>query len=166
MTSVQRMVLAVAVAAPAYVKPVFPPFVMCTTRCAVSPGTRLVILTRSPAFGLSFEMTRAAVAKVLPGFVVVAVNVAVVKAAAQAYGWDTRSSPKSTGAGAILTGRGIAYAFRNQTVVAEIAEVEVNRTTGHVWVKRLVCAYDVGLVINPEGLRHTIEGGMPGAWNE
>jgi len=45
-------------------------------------------------------------------------------------------------------------------VVAEIAEVEVNRRTGHVWVKRLVCAHDCGLVINPEGLRRTAEGGM------
>ena len=50
--------------------------------------------------------------------------------------------------------------FRSQTVVAEIAEVEVNRKTGHVWVKRLVCAHDCGLVINPEALRRTIECGM------
>ena len=87
-------------------------------------------------------------------------SIAVVKAAAEAYGWDTRPSPKPLGTGTILTGRGIAYAFRNQTVVAQIAEVEVNRRTGHVWVKRLVCAHDCGLVINPEGLRRTIEGGM------
>jgi nicotinate dehydrogenase subunit B len=87
-------------------------------------------------------------------------SIAVVTAAAKAYGWDARVSPKSIGAGNILTGRGIAYAFRNQTVVAEIAEVEVNRTTGHVWVKRLVCAHDCGLVVNPEALRRTIECGM------
>jgi nicotinate dehydrogenase subunit B len=87
-------------------------------------------------------------------------SIAVIKAAADAYGWDTRPSPRSAGTGTILTGRGIAYAFRSQTVVAEIAEVEVNRRTGHVWVKRLVCAHDCGLVINPEALRHTIEGGM------
>ena len=36
----------------------------------------------------------------------------------------------------------------------------MNRDTGHVWVKRLVCAHDCGLIINPEGLRGTIEGGM------
>ena len=54
----------------------------------------------------------------------------------------------------------MAYSFRNQTVVAEIAEVEVNRENGHVWVKRLVCAHDCGLVINPQALRGTIEGGM------
>jgi CO/xanthine dehydrogenase Mo-binding subunit len=87
-------------------------------------------------------------------------SIAVVKAAAQAFGWDTRPSPRPLGTADILTGRGLAYSFRNQTVVAEIAEVEVNRRTGHVWVKRLVCAHDCGLVINPEGLRRVIEGGM------
>ena len=87
-------------------------------------------------------------------------SIAVVKAAAEAYGWDSRPSPRARGTGAILTGRGMAYTFRSQTVVAQIAEVEVNRQTGHVWVKRLVCAHDCGLVINPEGLRRTIENGM------
>ena len=87
-------------------------------------------------------------------------SLAVVRAAAEAYGWDTRPSPKPRDSGSILTGRGMAYSFRSQTIVAEIAEVEVNRETGHVWVKRLVCAHDCGLVINPEALRGTIEGGM------
>jgi nicotinate dehydrogenase subunit B len=36
----------------------------------------------------------------------------------------------------------------------------VNRRTGKVWVKRLVCAFDCGLVINPEALRHTVECAM------
>ena len=85
-------------------------------------------------------------------------SVAVVKAAASSYGWDTRPSPKLLASGNILTGRGISYCFRGQTVVAEIAEVEVNRQTGHVWVKRIVCAHDCGLVVNPLSLRHTIEG--------
>src|SRR5213594_650553 len=87
-------------------------------------------------------------------------SIAVLKAAADAYGWDTRPSPKRLGTGNILVGRGIAHTVRSQTVVAEIAEVEVNRKTGHVWVKRLVCAHDCGLVINPETLRRTIECGM------
>jgi nicotinate dehydrogenase subunit B len=86
-------------------------------------------------------------------------SIAVVKAAAEAYGWEPRPSPKPLAAGEILTGRGIAYTFRSQTVVAQIAEVEVNRRTGHVWVKRIVCAHDCGLVINPEGLRRTLECG-------
>ena len=87
-------------------------------------------------------------------------SIACIKAAAEKFGWDTRPSPQRRAAGDVLTGRGIAYSYRSQTVVAEIAEVEVNRKTGRVWVKRLVCAHDCGLVINPEALRRTIECGM------
>jgi CO/xanthine dehydrogenase Mo-binding subunit len=97
-------------------------------------------------------------------------SIAVIKAAAEAYRWDPRPSPKRIGirnapsehalSGDVLTGRGLAYAYRNQTVVAQIAEVEINRRTGRVWVKRLVCAHDCGLVVNPEALRRTIEGAM------
>ena len=86
-------------------------------------------------------------------------SIAVLKAAAEAYGWDPRPSPKPLAKGNVLTGRGIAYSFRGQTVVAQIAEVEVNRQTGHVWAKRIVCAHDCGLVVNPESLRRTVECG-------
>jgi CO/xanthine dehydrogenase Mo-binding subunit len=89
-------------------------------------------------------------------------SLATVRAAAEAFGWESRPSPKppaSNEAGAVLTGRGIAYTYRSGTVVATIAEVEVNRETGRVWVKRLVCAHDCGLVINPAGLSHTVECG-------
>jgi nicotinate dehydrogenase subunit B len=91
-------------------------------------------------------------------------SIAAVKAAADAYGWDARPSPKPrqdrNDAEPILKGRGISYTYRNGTVAAVIAEAEVNRLSGRVWVKRLVCAHDCGLVINPEGLRRTVEGGM------
>ena len=87
-------------------------------------------------------------------------SLAVIKAAAEAYGWDARPSPKPAASGDILTGRGIAYSYRSQTMVAQIAEVEVNRRTGHVWAKRMVCAHDCGLVVNPEALKRTVECGM------
>jgi len=90
-------------------------------------------------------------------------SLATVRAAADAYGWDSRPSPNlsvGVNAGRILRGRGIAYTFRNGTIVATVAEVEVNRDTGRVWVKRLVCAHDCGLVINPVGLRQTVECAM------
>ena len=92
-------------------------------------------------------------------------SIACVKAAAEAYGWDPRPSPKPSVRSAglqpgILTGRGIAYSYRNQTVVAQVVEVEVNSQTGRVWAKRIVCAHDCGLVINPEALRRTVECGM------
>jgi CO/xanthine dehydrogenase Mo-binding subunit len=87
-------------------------------------------------------------------------SIAALKAAAEAYNWDPRPSPRPLAKGNILTGRGVAYSFRGQTVVAQIAEVEVNRQTGHVWAKRLVCAHDCGLVVNPQSLRHTLECAM------
>jgi CO/xanthine dehydrogenase Mo-binding subunit len=52
---------------------------------------------------------------------------------------------------------GIAWSLPRDSVVAQIAEVEVNRKMGHVYAKRLVCAYDVGFVVNPEALRRTAE---------
>jgi len=101
-------------------------------------------------------------------------SLAVVRAAAEKFGWDTRPSPKTRssdgsadassgadpGSGTIATGRGIAYTYRSNTVVAVIAEVEVNRETGGIRVKRIVCAHDCGLAINPMGLSHTVECGM------
>jgi nicotinate dehydrogenase subunit B len=94
-------------------------------------------------------------------------SIAVIRAAAKAYGWETRPSPKGPMSGQArqksdqnLLGRGIAYTYRNRTIVAVIAEVEVNRQTGRVWARRLVCAHDCGLVINPESLRRVIECGM------
>jgi CO/xanthine dehydrogenase Mo-binding subunit len=87
-------------------------------------------------------------------------SLAVVRAVTEAYGWDARPAPRPRGSGPVLTGRGIAYTYRSNTVVAVIAEVEVNRETGHVWAKRLVCAHDCGLTINPLGLRRTVECGM------
>lgn len=86
-------------------------------------------------------------------------SLAVIKAALDKFGWERRPSPKPLGTGNILTGRGIGYAIRSQTIVAQIAEVEVNRTTGHVWVKRFVVAHDCGLMVNPQGLTRAIEAG-------
>jgi CO/xanthine dehydrogenase Mo-binding subunit len=87
-------------------------------------------------------------------------SIAVLEAVAKAYGWEPRPSPKPLDKASILTGRGVAYSFRGQTVVAQIAEVEVHRETGHVWAKRLVCAHDCGLVVNPQSLRRTLECAM------
>jgi nicotinate dehydrogenase subunit B len=42
--------------------------------------------------------------------------------------------------------------------VAHMAEVEVDKKTGQVRVKRVVCAQDMGLSINPEGARIQMEG--------
>jgi nicotinate dehydrogenase subunit B len=86
---------------------------------------------------------------------------AVLTAAAQKAGWDRRPSPKKNSAsGEIATGRGIGLSTRNGTYVGTVAEVEVNRRTGAVRVKRFVCAHDCGLIINPDALRTTIEANL------
>ncbi|MGV3592977.1 MAG: molybdopterin cofactor-binding domain-containing protein [Gammaproteobacteria bacterium] len=88
-------------------------------------------------------------------------SLATMRAAMEAYGWQTRPALNAAqGDGPIRSGRGIAYTNRSNTIVAVIADVEVNRDTGRVWVKRLVCAHDCGLAINPMGLKHTVECGM------
>lgn len=86
-------------------------------------------------------------------------SIAVVKAAAEAYGWKPRPSPQNPSSGDVATGRGFAYSFRSQTIAAQAVDVEVNRKTGRVWVKRIVIAHDCGLVINPEGVKGAVIGG-------
>jgi nicotinate dehydrogenase subunit B len=90
-------------------------------------------------------------------------SIATINAAAESFGWDPRPSPNPDTTeldNPVVTGRGLGYTYRNGTVVALITEVEVNRSTGHVWVKRIVCGHDCGLVINPAGLSHTVECGI------
>jgi CO/xanthine dehydrogenase Mo-binding subunit len=84
----------------------------------------------------------------------------VIKAAAEKAGWQPRPAPRVERSGDVLAGRGIAYAQRNGSIVAVVAEIEVERKTGRIWGKRFTVAHDCGLIINPEGLRYTIEGNV------
>jgi CO/xanthine dehydrogenase Mo-binding subunit len=84
---------------------------------------------------------------------------AVVKAAAEKARWQARASP-NRGRGDVMTGRGVSYTERNGTVVAMIAEVEVDRRSGRVWAKKFTVAHDCGQIINPDGLKLTIEGNV------
>ena len=85
---------------------------------------------------------------------------AVVKAAAEKAGWETRVGPRKNAAGRMASGRGIAFANRNETLVAIVAEVDVDRETGAWRVRRFTCAHDCGFVVNPLNLRGTIEANL------
>src|SRR5712692_2565250 len=87
-------------------------------------------------------------------------DAAVIKAAAEKAGWQPRSTSRPAPSGDVLSGRGIAYAQRNGTIVAVVAEIEVERKSGRIWAKKFTVAHDCGLIINPEGLRYTIEGNV------
>ena len=82
-----------------------------------------------------------------------------VRIAAEKAGWEKRVSPRKDidPVSDIAEGRGIAYRRHFDTFIAVVAEIRVHRKTGVVEPSRLVCAHDVGLIINPETLRHVIE---------
>jgi nicotinate dehydrogenase subunit B len=75
----------------------------------------------------------------------------VLKAVARKFGWKPTQAPSGHG-------WGIATGIDAGTYVAHMAEVEVDKNTGHVRVKRVVCAQDMGLCINPEGAKIQMEG--------
>ena len=90
----------------------------------------------------------------------------VIEGAADAAGWETRTSGPETAATTTtsgpLTGRGIAFA-RYETefaYAAVVAEVEVDPSNGNVRVTRVVVGHDCGLIINPDGLNNQIEGNV------
>ncbi len=87
-------------------------------------------------------------------------DIAVLKAAAEKSGWEPRGNAKRDRTGNVLTGRGIAYAQRAGTIVAVVAEIEVDRKTGRIWGRKFTVAHDCGLIVNPQGLRYTIEGAL------
>jgi CO/xanthine dehydrogenase Mo-binding subunit len=62
--------------------------------------------------------------------------------------------------GGVYRGRGIAYAQRGGSIVAAVAEIEVEPKSGRILAKKFTIAHDCGLIINPEGLRYTIEGNV------
>ncbi|HET7219154.1 MAG TPA: molybdopterin cofactor-binding domain-containing protein [Vicinamibacterales bacterium] len=86
----------------------------------------------------------------------------VLSRAAAAFGWQPRPSPNPARNGEWLTGRGLAYVRYKQAenYVTTFIEVAVQPVTGRVDVRRVVCAHDCGLVVNPDALRNQIEGGI------
>ena len=77
----------------------------------------------------------------------------VLKAAAEKFGWRTSPAPSGRGFG-------VACATDVGAYVATMAEVEVDQESGKVRVKRIVCAQDMGLAINPEGAKIQMEGSL------
>jgi CO/xanthine dehydrogenase Mo-binding subunit len=86
-------------------------------------------------------------------------HAAVIRAAAEKSGWSKRPAG-DRGQGTVMRGRGFSYTERNGTVVAMVAEVEVDRASGRIWAKHFTVAHDCGLIINPKGLEIVIEGNV------
>ena len=75
----------------------------------------------------------------------------VLQAAGEKFGWPAGKAPSGRGVG-------IACGIDAGTYVAVMAEVEVDKRTGGVQVKRVVAAQDMGQVVNPEGAQIQMEG--------
>ena len=98
----------------------------------------------------------------------------LVQATAQKAGWRMRTGPQENADGGlgeggdILFGQGFAYARYIHSKwpgfgaawAAWVADVEVNRQTGEVHVRRVVVGHDAGLLVNPAGVEHQVHGNV------
>jgi nicotinate dehydrogenase subunit B len=56
-------------------------------------------------------------------------------------------------------GRGVAFIYHG-SYICVVADVTVNKETGEVHLDKVYAGVDVGLVVNPDGLKNQIEGGI------
>ncbi len=75
----------------------------------------------------------------------------VLEAVADKFDWKPEKAPSGRGLGVSLGIDAGAY-------VAHIAEVEVDKKTGAIRIRRVVCVQDMGLCINPAGAHLQMEG--------
>jgi isoquinoline 1-oxidoreductase len=75
---------------------------------------------------------------------------AVLQAAARGAGW-----PKPS-----VDGRGLGIACGTDKGSYIATAAEVSRTDNVLKVERLVVAYECGAIVNPDGLRHQVEGAI------
>jgi len=68
----------------------------------------------------------------------------VLRAAAKRFGWKPAVAPSGRG-------WGIACGIDAGTYIATMAAVAADKQSGKVQVRRIVCAQDMGIVVNPEG---------------
>ena len=75
----------------------------------------------------------------------------VLESAAKQFGWKPGRAPSGRG-------MGMACGIYSNACNATMVEVAVDRPSGHVQVKRVVMALDLGVVVNPDGMRQQAEG--------
>ncbi len=77
----------------------------------------------------------------------------VLQEAAKASGWKPAAAPSRRG-------WGVACGVDSGSYAVLVAEVKVDAATGAVKVERVVCAQDMGVVVNPEGATMQVEGSI------
>ena len=92
----------------------------------------------------------------------------LVQATAARAQWQQRTAARLTHTGDWAHGQGFAYARYVHSKwpgfgaawSAWVADVDVNRVTGEVQVRRVVGGHDAGLLINPAGATHQVHGNV------
>ena len=93
----------------------------------------------------------------------------LLKATVAQAGWEPRTAArKRLGDDGLLHGQGVAYAVYVHSKFpgfgaawsAWVADVTVDPRTGEVSVARVVAGQDAGLMINPDGVRHQLQGNV------
>ncbi|MDB5871827.1 MAG: putative Aerobic-type carbon monoxide dehydrogenase large subunit CoxL/CutL [Ramlibacter sp.] len=86
----------------------------------------------------------------------------VIERVAKMMQWSPRASSVRRSQQRLATGRGMAFIHykHNETFVAMGMDVEVDRDSGAIRVKRIACAHDCGLMINPDAVRAQVEGSI------
>mgnify|MGYP003385742680 CR=1 FL=1 len=89
---------------------------------------------------------------------------AVIERSASMAAWQSApaSGQARAASGGVLKGRGVGFSkYKNLAVYcAVIVDIAVDTRSGAIRVERAWSAVDAGLVINPDGLRNQIEGGI------
>ncbi|MBB6557551.1 nicotinate dehydrogenase subunit B [Acidovorax soli] len=99
----------------------------------------------------------------------------LVRATAEKAGWLPHTGPRVPGPGDLqgaegdwVQGQGFAYARYIHSKwpgfgaawAAWVADVDVNKKTGEVHVRRVVVGHDTGLMVNPAGVEHQVHGNV------
>jgi nicotinate dehydrogenase subunit B len=72
--------------------------------------------------------------------------------------WQPKVAASKLSTADVVTGRGISFGFDHGTVVAAVADIEVNKKTGKVVAKQIYSAVEPGVVINPGGIENNLSG--------
>lgn len=80
----------------------------------------------------------------------------VLATVADRAGWDT-PLPKNVGRGVACVS---AQEKKSPTWTASVVEAEVDPSTGKVKARKITCAVDCGIVVNPDGVRAQVEGSL------
>lgn len=88
-------------------------------------------------------------------------SISVIQAAAKNSNWQPRGAVRKIARNqrGVVTGRGFCHGSTGRRG-AVVADVEVDLSTGKVRVVKAVIAVTCGRIINPEGMRHQVEGGL------